>query len=221
VSEKAKIAIFYYSAMGHAYQVAKAFEQGAAAEGAEVRLRRVAELASPDVISTNPAWKAHLEATRSVPEATLADLEWANGYVFGSPTRYGVMAAQMKQFLDSSGPLWGQGKLSHKPVTAFAGAMNPHGGQVNTINSIYAVMSHWGTIIVPSGYTDSSIYAAGGSPYGVIYTAPAREATPVEEAVLAAARYMGARVARYAEVLAANREKLLAAMPAGKGTRVA
>lgn len=221
MSEKARIAVFYYSAMGHAYQVAQAFETGAKAEGAEVRLRRVRELAAPEVIATNPAWKAHLEATRNIPEATLEDLEWANGYVFGSPTRYGVMAAQLKQFLDGSGPLWGQGKLSHKPVTAFAGAMNPHGGQVNTINSIYAVMSHWGTVIIPTGYTDSSIYAAGGSPYGVIYTAPAREATPVEEPVLAAARYMGARLARYAEVLAANRDRLLSTKAAGGGSRAA
>jgi len=214
MSEKAKIGIFYYSAMGHAYQVAKAFEEGAKAEGAEVRFRKAPELASADVIATNPAWKQHLEATRNVPEATLADLEWANGYVFGSPTRFGVMAAQLKQFIDSTGPLWGQGKLSHKPVTAFAGAMNPHGGQVNTINSIYSVMSHWGTIVVPTGYTDSSVYAAGGSPYGVIYTAPARETTTVDEPVLAAARYMGARLARYAEVLANSRDRLLAS-PAG------
>jgi len=219
MSEKAKIAIVYYSAMGHAYQVAKAFEAGAKAEGAEVRLRKVKELAAPEVVATNPAWKAHLEATKDVPEVTLADLEWANGFIFGSPTRYGVMAAQLKQFFDSTGPLWGQGKLSHKPVTAFAGAMNPHGGQVNTINSIYSVMQHWGTIVVPTGYTDSSIYAAGGSPYGVIYTAAARESTSVEEPVLAAARYMGARLARYAEVLAANRERLLSAP--GSGTRAA
>ena len=218
MSEKAKIAVVYYSAMGHAYQVAKAFEEGARAEGAEVRLRKVKELATPEVVATNPAWKAHLEATKDVPEATLADLEWANGYVFGSPTRYGVMAAQLKQFFDSTGPLWGQGKLSHKPVTAFAGAMNPHGGQVNTISSIYAVMHHWGTIVVPTGYTDSSIYAAGGSPYGVIYTAGARESTSVEEPVLAAARYMGARLARYAEVLAANRDRLLSAPGAGSRT---
>lgn len=209
MSEKAKIAVIYYSAMGHAYQVAQAFKQGAEAEGAEVRLRKVRELAPADVVGTNPAWKAHLEQTKDVPEATLADLEWANGFVFGSPTRYGVMAAQLKQFLDSSGPLWAQGKLSHKPVTAFAGAMNPHGGQVNTISSIYAVMQHWGTIVIPTGYTDSSIYAAGGSPYGVIYTAPARESSPVDEPVLAAARYMAARLARYAEVLVSNRDRLL------------
>ncbi len=219
MSEKAKVAIIYYSAMGHAYQVAQAFEQGATAEGAEVRLRKVRELAPAEAVASNPAWKAHLEATKNVPEATLADLEWANGFVFGSPTRYGVMAAQLKQFFDSSGSLWAQGKLAHKPVTAFAGAINTHGGQVNTINSIYAVMSHWGTIVVPTGYTDSSIYAAGGSPYGVIYTAPMDKMT-VDEPVLAAARYMGARLARYAEVLASNREKLLSTK-AGAGTRAA
>ena len=221
MSEKAKISVIYYSAMGHAYQVAQAFEKGAEGEGAEVRLRKVRELVSSEVIATNPAWKAHLEATRNVPEATLDDLEWANGFIFGSPTRYGVMAAQLKQFLDSSGPLWAQGKLAHKPVTAFSGAMNQHGGQVNTINSIYSIMQHWGAIIVPPGYTDQSIYAAGGSPYGVIYTAPSFEGSPVEEPVLAAARYMGARLARYAEVLAANRDRLLSAKPTGPRTRAA
>ncbi len=220
MSEKAKIAIIYYSAMGHAYQVAQAFEQGAKAEGAEVRLRKVRELAPAEAIAANPAWKAHLEATKDVPEAALTDLEWANGFVFGSPTRYGVMAAQLKQFFDTTGPLWAQGKLAHKPVTAFAGAINTHGGQVNTINSIYAVMSHWGTIVVPSGYTDSSIYAAGGSPYGVIYTAPMDKMT-VDEPVLAAARYMGARLARYAEVLAASRDRLLSTGTPGGRTRAA
>ncbi len=218
MAEKAKIAIVYYSAMGHAYQVAKAFEEGVRLEGGEARVRKVRELAPPEAIATNPAWKAHLEATKDVPEASLDDLDWANGYVFGSPTRYGVMAAQMKQFLDGSGPLWAGGKLSHKPVTAFAGAMNQHGGQVNTINSIYSVMQHWGTIIVPPGYTDPNVYASGGSPYGVIYTAPQRESALVEETVLATARWMGARIARYAEVLAANREKLRVAAPVGAHT---
>jgi NAD(P)H dehydrogenase (quinone) len=76
-------------------------------------------------------------------------------------------------------------------------------------------MQHWGTIIVPPGYNDPSVYAAGGSPYGVIYSAPKRESTPVEETVLATARWMGARLARYAEVLAANRERLTTAKPVG------
>ncbi len=215
MGEKAKIAIFYYSMLGHAYQVAKAFEEGVKAEGAEVRLRKVKELAPADVVASVPAWKKHQEETQDVPEASLADLEWADGYVIGSPTRYGVMASQMKQFLDSSGPVWFQGKLANKPLTAFAGAMNPQGGQINTINGIYAVAQHWGAIIVPPGYTDQSVYAAGGAPYGVVYAAPKQESTPVDESVLAVARYMGGRIARYAAVLAVNRDRLMTARPAG------
>jgi len=151
MDQKAKVVIVYYSSTGHSYQVAKAYEEGAKSEGAEVRVRKVRELAPAEAIAANPAWKAHLEATKDVPEVTPDDLVWANGYVFGSPTRYGVMTAQLKQFIDTCGPLWMQGKLSHKPVTAFAGASNPHGGQENTIHSIYAVMEHWGIIIVPPG----------------------------------------------------------------------
>jgi NAD(P)H dehydrogenase (quinone) len=208
MDQKAKVVIVYYSSTGHSYQVAKAFEEGAKSEGAEVKVRKVHELAPAEAIASNPAWKAHLDATKDVPEVTGDDLVWANGYVFGSPTRYGLMTAQLKQFIDSCGPLWMQGKLAHKPVTAFSGAMNGHGGQVNTIQSIYTVMNHWGAIIVPPGYTDPSIYAAGGNPYGVAYSAP-MGSTGVGAEVLAAARYMGARLARYAEVLAANAARLV------------
>jgi len=205
---QAKIAIIYYSMTGHAYQVARAFEEGAASAGAETRLRRVRELAPEETIAKMPDWKAHLDATRDVPEARLEDLDWANGFVFGTPTRFGAMSAQLKQFLDQAGPLWAQGKLSGKPVTAFAGAINPHGGQENTILNIHSVMHHWGAVILPPGYTDPSISAAGGNPYGVSYTAP-RGAGEVSKEVLAAARYQGARLARYAAVLAANRDLLI------------
>ena len=142
------------------------------------------------------------------PTVAHDDLVWANGYFFGRPTRYGIMTAQLKQFIDTSGPLWMQGKLAHKPVTAFSGAMNLHGRQENTIHSTYAVMEHWGTIIVPPGYTDPLLYAAGGNPYGVSYTA-AMGSTGVSAEALAAARYMGARLARYAEVLATNAKRLV------------
>ena len=208
MDQKARVVIVYYSSTGHSYQVAKAFEEGAKSEGAEVRVRKVRELAPAEAIASNPAWKEHLEATKDVPEVAHADLEWANGYVFGTPTRYGVMSAQLKQFIDTCGPLWMQGKLSNKAVTAFAGAMNSHGGQENTIHSIYAVMQHWGAIIVPPGYTNPLLYASGGNPYGVSYTA-AMGSTGVSAEVLAAARYMGARLTRYAEVLAANARRLV------------
>lgn len=213
MADKPKIAVIYYSATGHAYLVAKAIEEGAKAAGAEVRLRRIAETAPAEVIDSMPAWKAHVEATKEVPIATPADLEWADGYVFGAPAKYGAMAAPLKTFFESAVGLWGTGKLSNKPAAAFTGAINAHGGQETALHTIYNVMHHWGAVIVSPGFTDPTVYAAGGNPYGVSYSA-GREKTSVAEETLAAARYMGGRVARYAAVIAANREKLVAA-PAG------
>jgi len=203
----AKIAVIYYSTYGNTYQVAQAVEEGARQAGAETRLRKVRELAPDEAVATQAGWQAHVQATQHIPEATLDDLDWADGYLFGSPTRYGAMTAQLKQFFDTSGPLWAQGKLSNKAVAAFTGAGNAHGGQETTIQTIYNVMQHWGAVIVPPGYTDPIVYAAGGNPYGVSFTQPQDGKVPEE--VLAAARYMGGRVARFAEVIASNRDKLV------------
>ena len=200
-----KLAIVYYSATGRTYQVAQAVEAGAQAAGAETRLRRVRELAPPEVVAGNPAWAAHARAAAAVPEAGLDDLDWADGYVFGSPTRYGGVAGSLKQFLDSTGALWGQGKLANKAAAGFTGAQNPHGGQETTLLGLYNVFYHWGAAIIPVGYTDPALFAAGGNPYGVSFTAN-REDVPEE--VLAAARHLGARVARFATVLAENRGRL-------------
>ena len=214
MASQVKIAVIFYSAMGHTYTVAKAVAEGARAAGADVRLRKVPELAPQQAIDSNPLWKANVEAMKEVPEATLDDLAWADGYLFGSPTRFGVMAGQMKQFLDTVGGLWAQGKLANKPAAAFSGAMNPHGGQETTLHTIYNVMHHWGAVIVPPGYTDPSIYAAGGNPYGVTHTASSREKMEVAKPVLDAARYMGGRVARYAGVISENMGRILLAEPA-------
>jgi NAD(P)H dehydrogenase (quinone) len=205
MSDKARIAVIYYSATGHAHQVAKAYEEGAKAAGAEVRVRRVQELAPQSAIDSNPAWKAHAEKTKNLPIATLDDLDWANGYVFGSPTRYGVIASQVKQFIDGVSSLAMQGKLADKAATAFAGAMNVQGGQINTIQDLYRVMQHWGAIIVPPGYTDPIIFAAGGSPYGIVYSTGSIEPIQLPKEVLDAARYMGGRIARFAAVIESNR----------------
>jgi NAD(P)H dehydrogenase (quinone) len=202
----AKIAIIYYSATGNAYKVAKAIQEGAEATGAEVRVRKVRELAPPEAIASNKGWESHLVATQLVPEAHLTDLEWADGFAFGTPTRFGALSAQLKQFLDTSGPLWMQGKLADKAATAFVGASYPHGGQETTLMTIYNMMYHWGAIIVPPSYTDASIGKAGGNPYGTSYTDPRGGELPEE--LLAAARYQGLRLARYAAVLAENRAAL-------------
>jgi NAD(P)H dehydrogenase (quinone) len=202
----AKIAIIYYSAYGHTYEMAKQVEDGAKNAGCEVRLRKVRELAPDEVIATQKGWQDHRVATQHVPEATLDDLAWADGFAFGTPTRYGNAAAQLKQFLDTTGSLWQKGQLANKPATAFTGAMNPHGGQETTIVSLFNVFSHWGCIIVPVGYTDPIIFAAGGNPYGTSFTATEDGSFP--EAVLAAARYQGQRIANVTQVMTGERKSL-------------
>ena len=199
----ANIAIIYYSTYGHTYLMAKAVEEGARSAGAQIRLRKVRELAPEEVIATQQGWRDHRAATQHVQEAALEDLEWADGFAFGTPTRFGGPAAQLKQFIDTTGKLWQSGALQDKPVTSFSGAMNPHGGQESTILALNNVFYHWGAIIVPVGYTDASIYAAGGNPYGTSNTA-SQDGT-VSDEVLAAARYQGARLARYAELIAGSR----------------
>jgi NAD(P)H dehydrogenase (quinone) len=202
----ANIAVIYYSSTGNAYTVAQAIEAGAQSVGAEVRLRKVRELAPDEAIASNKGWEQHRVATQHVAEATLADLEWADGFAFGTPTRFGAMSAQLKQFLDTSGPLWMKGQLADKAATAFVGASYAHGGQETTLMTIYNMMYHWGAIIVPPSYTDPSIGKAGGNPYGTSYTDPRGGELPPE--LLVAARYQGVRLARYAGVLAANRAAL-------------
>lgn len=161
-----KTAVIYYSSTGNNYQLAQWAAECAKNEGSEVVIRKAPELAPPSVIEKNPAWKKHADATKEVQEVSLDDLDWADVFVFSIPTRYGNVPSQMKQFMDSTGPLWQQGKLTNKVVTAMTSAMNPHGGQESTLLSLYTTMYHWGAIVVAPGYTDKSLYAAGGNPYG-------------------------------------------------------
>lgn len=199
-----KIAIIYYSSTGYTHRMAQAVEEGARSAGAEVRLRKVRELAPPEAIASRAEWKAHVEASSHIEEATTGDLEWADGWVFGTPTRFGLPAAQLKQFLDGTGPLWAKGKLQDKPVCVFAGAGNVHGGQESTLLALNNVFYHWGAIIVPTGYTDKRVYGAGGNPYGVSFTGgPGKGELPPEK--LAAARFQGERIARFASILAEAR----------------
>lgn len=168
--DNVKLAVVYYSMGGTNYQLARWAEEGAKEAGAEVRVLKVPELAPQSSIEKNPVWKAHVEETKEVPVATLNDLEWADAIIFSTPTRYGVMSSQMKQFIDLTGGLWARGKTVNKVVSAMSSAQNPHGGQEATILSLYTVMCHWGAIIVPPGYTDSAIFGAGGNPYGTSVT---------------------------------------------------
>lgn len=168
--EKVKLAVIYYSATGTNYKLARMAEAGALAVGAEVRVLKVEELIPEEAVNANPGMKANADATKDVPIATSNDLEWADAIIFSVPTRFGSLAAQMKNFIDKQGGSWSEGKLVNKVVSAMTSAGNAHGGQEATIQSLYTSMMHWGAIIVPPGYTDDSIYKAGGNPYGTSVT---------------------------------------------------
>jgi NAD(P)H dehydrogenase (quinone) len=202
----ARIAVVYYSATGNVHRLAHALGEGADGEGAEVRVRHVEELFSEQLISQNQYWGRHRSEVEDEPVASPADLEWADGVAFGTPTRFGNVAAQLKQFMDQAGSLWQEGRLADKVATAFTSAMTPHGGQESTILALNNTLYHWGMVIVPLGYTVAEVFAAGGNPYGTSYTSGRRLDGPDENA-LALARHQGRRLARYAAVVAAAREE--------------
>jgi NAD(P)H dehydrogenase (quinone) len=190
-----KVAVIYYSATGAVHALAQAVAEGAASAGAEVRLRRVAELAPDSAIDQNPQWRRHADAATSIAQASVEDLAWADAFAFGTPSRFGAPAAQLKQFIDQAGGLWREGRLADKPVTAFTSAFNRHGGSEATILSLGNVFYHWGALIVPPGFTDPVVYAAGGNPYGTSsVTGPTGDG--LAAAALDAARYQGQRLAQ-------------------------
>ena len=205
MTRPARVAVVYDSATGNVHRLAHALAEGAGDEGAEVRVRHVEELASELIISQNQYWGRHRSEVEDEPVASLDDLEWADGVAFGTPTRFGNVAAQLKQFMDQAGRLWQEGKLADKVATAFTASMTTHGGQESTILALNNTLYHSGMLILPLGYTASEAFNAGGNPYGTSYTSGKRVEGPDEKA-LAVARYQGQRLARYAAVVGAARE---------------
>jgi NAD(P)H dehydrogenase (quinone) len=187
-----KVAVIYYSATGNNHTMAHAVAEGAMAVGAEVRVRLVAETAPAAAVDSNPKWREFVDKTASEPRATVDDLDWADAIVFGTPTRFGNVSAQLKSFIDSAGGLWFRGGLANKVYAGFTSAQNTHGGQESTLLALYNSIYHFGGIIVTPGYTDNAVFAAGGNPYGVSVTA--NGAGPTEHD-LAHARVLGRRVA--------------------------
>ena len=188
-----KIAIIYYSATGTTYKLAKAIEEGARQARAEVRVLKVKELAPQETIASNEGWSAHRLETMAVAEATLADLEWADAIIFGTPTRYGLPSAQLKQFIDTTGPLWGAGKLINKIGSSFTSVATQHGGHESTILALNNIYYSWGCLIVSPGYGDPIQFQAG-NPYGASFTSQNGIILPDEQA-LDGARFQGKRVA--------------------------
>jgi NAD(P)H dehydrogenase (quinone) len=199
-----KVAVVYYSATGTTYALARGVEEGAKAAGAEVRLRKVKELAPEEAIKSNQGWAAHRAETQDVAEAQLEDLEWADAIIFGTPTRYGLPTAQLKQFIDTTGGLWAKGKLVNKVASSFTSTATAHGGQEATILALNTTFYHWGALIVGPGYVDP-IQFQSGNPYGVSFTSNNGQLKP-DEVALAAARFQGKRVTEVAAQFLAGRK---------------
>jgi NAD(P)H dehydrogenase (quinone) len=190
-----KILVLFYSRTGHTARLADAIAEGArGVRFTEVAVRRISDLASDEVINAQPKWKESRDLLASTYR-TLAGIEELvdyDGLIVGAPTRFGVMAAELKELLDRAGPLWAKGAFADKVGAAFATVQTPHGGHETTLFSIMTVMANLGMILVPPGYTDRSVFTAG-SPYGATSTTGAGGAT---EGDLAVARHEGARVAK-------------------------
>jgi NAD(P)H dehydrogenase (quinone) len=191
VSNSPNIAVIYYSATGTVYELAQLILTGAEDAGAEVRLLKVAELAPKAAIDANPAWQANAAATQHVPTATSDDVRWADAVILGSPTRFGNVASQLKQFLDTLGGLWARGELADKVYSGFTASTTAHGGQESTLLALYNSVHHFGGILVAPGYTDPIKYD-DGNPYG---TSHVSGQGPVDDTIRAAAAYQGRRVA--------------------------
>ena len=198
-----KILIPFYSRSGTIERLAQAVAEGAQSEGAEVRLRRAREVVGPEVIASVPGWKENAEAMNAKYQAPTADdAAWADGVIFGTPTRFGSVSSELKAYIDSLGGLWAQGLLVGKAGSAFAGSGQVHGGNESTVISLWNPLAHLGFIIVPTGYADPVMFAGAGSPYGASVISSHPPAGPTE-AEIAVARFQGKRVTQVAKKLIA------------------
>lgn len=197
----AKVLVLYYSSYGHIETMAQAVAEGAREAGAEVAIRRVPELVPADV-----AAKSHFKTDQAAPVATVDELAEYDAIVFGTPTRFGNMAAQMKNFLDQTGGLWAQGKLVGKVGSVFTSTATQHGGQESTILSTHTVLLHHGMVVVglPYAFQGQTILSeiTGGSPYGASTIAGGDGSRQPSANELAGARFQGRHVATIAAKLA-------------------
>jgi NAD(P)H dehydrogenase (quinone) len=198
------ILIAFYSSYGHVHQLAKAVEEGAkSVPDTEVRLRRVAELdVAKAGMSKQEGYVKAQEQMKDIPVATNDDLVWADGICWGTPTRYGNMAAQMKQFIDGTGGLWQKGSLEHIVAGVFTSTATIHGGQESTILTMHVPLLHLGMILVGSNYGENPQIlvtdAVGGSPYGPSTIAGGDGSKQPSGSDLTTSKNLGIRVAKVA-----------------------
>ena len=193
-----KLAIIFYSSTGTIYEMARTAQQAGEAAGAEVRLVRARELAPAEAVASNEAWQANVDRLQAdgVAEATPDDIEWADAVLFGTPTRYGAVAAQLKQYIDGLGPLWQRGALADKAYAGFTSSSTAHGGQESTLLTLYNNVIHFGGIIVPPGYTHPSKFV-DGNPYGASHVAGQGD-HPVDDVTRQAVRHETERLIQVA-----------------------
>ena len=199
----AKVLILYYSMYGHIETMAKAVAEGVrSVKGTEVTIKRVSDLVSEDV-----ARKAGAKLDQAAPIATVDELSNYDAIIFGTPTRFGNMCAQMRNFLDQTGGLWLKGKLIGKVGSVFTSTATQHGGQETTITSFHTTLLHHGMIIVGVPYSCQEIMnmseISGGSPYGASTLAGADGSRQPSENELKIARFQGSHVAEVTKKQAA------------------
>jgi NAD(P)H dehydrogenase (quinone) len=198
-----KVLVLYYSSWGHIEQMAYAAAEGAREAGADVVVKRVPELVPAEV-----AQAAHYKTDQKAPIATVDELPDYDAIIFGTPTRYGTMTAQMKNFLDQTGGLWAKGRLIGKVGSVFTSSATQHGGQEATILTTLPVLLHHGMVVVglPYSYQGQSgvDQIRGGSPYGASTVAGGDGSRQPTEIDLDGARYQGRHVAQIAAKLAAK-----------------
>ena len=203
-----KIKVVFYSMYGHVYKMAEAVAEGAReVEGAEVEILQVPELV-PDHVLKESGAKAAREAFAHIPTAKPEDLANADAIIFGTPTRFGNMCAQMRNFLDQTGGLWAQGALVGKVGSVFTSTGTQHGGQETTLTSFHTTLLHQGMVVVGLPYSEARQMTideiTGGSPYGATTIAGTDGSRMPSENELAMARFQGRHVANIARRLAAK-----------------
>ena len=198
-----KVLVLYYSSYGHIESMANAIADGArSVDGTEVTVKRV-----PELVPEDAARNAGIKLDQAAPVAEPSELADYDAVIFGTPTRFGMMAAQMRNFLDQTGSLWMQGKLVGKVGSVFASSATQHGGQESTILSFHTTLLHQGMVIVGLPYSFQGQMGLdevkGGSPYGATTLADGDGSRQPSEVELGGARFQGAHVARTAAKLAA------------------
>ena len=197
----AKILVLYYSTWGHIEQMAYAAAEGAREAGAEVVVKRV-----PELVPSHIAEQAHYKLDQAAPIATVEELAEYDAIIFGTPTRFGNMTAQMKNFLDQTGALWAQGKLVGKVGSVFTASATQHGGQESTLLTFHPVLLHHGMVVVGLPYAFAGQMGVtevmGNSPYGASTIAGGDGSRQPSEVEFAGARYQGRHVAEIATKLA-------------------